>query len=192
MHGRHLSATRRAFLRVAPNPPSAVGPERTISLCRSAVRIISDRRDRRRRRGGLDDSGLSRPLTNLRRADHAGSRATNDDALVRGSAMKTTIALCVMLVAALGAQQLPTAPRPGGVASGPAPADAMKKFGVIRGRVLLANARPARRAQVSLATLNGFPRMVKADLDGRYEFTQVQPGDYLVSAGKSGYLVLEF
>jgi len=38
----------------------------------------------------------------------------------------------------------------------------------------------------------GFPRSVTADLDGRYEFTDVPAGDYRITAGKPGYLALEF
>jgi len=111
----------------------------------------------------------------------------------RAYALCLICALCLIGAATIGAQQIPTAPRPGGIAAPAPPATdvATKKPGVIRGRVLLANGRPARRALVSLAVVNGFPRMVKADLDGRYELTQVLPGDYRVSAGKPGYLVLE-
>ena len=112
----------------------------------------------------------------------------------RAYALCLICALCLIGAATIGAQQIPTAPRPGGIAAPAPPATdvATKKPGVIRGRVLLANGRPARRALVSLAVVNGFPRMVKTDLDGRYEFTQVLPGDYRVSAGKPGYLVIEF
>ncbi|HEV3058417.1 MAG TPA: carboxypeptidase-like regulatory domain-containing protein [Vicinamibacterales bacterium] len=65
--------------------------------------------------------------------------------------------------------------------------------GTIRGRILTANERPARRASVwILPPTGGFPRTVSADLQGRYEFTAVPAGDYRLSAGKPGYLALEY
>jgi carboxypeptidase family protein len=68
-----------------------------------------------------------------------------------------------------------------------------KPNGTIRGRILTPNGRPARRASVRmLAPTGGFPRTVAADFEGRYEFTEVAAGDYRISAGKPGYIVLEF
>jgi hypothetical protein len=68
-----------------------------------------------------------------------------------------------------------------------------KPTGTIRGRILTANERPARRASVwILPPTGGIPRTVVADLQGRYEFTEVPAGDYRLSAGKPGYLALEY
>jgi hypothetical protein len=65
--------------------------------------------------------------------------------------------------------------------------------GIIRGQILTPAGRPARRASVRiLPPTGGFPRSVSADLEGRYEFTDVAAGDYRVSAGKPGYLAIEF
>jgi hypothetical protein len=63
----------------------------------------------------------------------------------------------------------------------------------LRGRILTANERPARRASVwILPPTGGFPRTVVADLQGRYEFTEVPAGDYRLTASKPGYLALEY
>src|SRR5258707_4256131 len=68
-----------------------------------------------------------------------------------------------------------------------------KPSGIVRGRILTATGRPARRASVRmLPPTGGFPRVVSADQDGRYEFTEVQAGEYRISAGKPGYLALEY
>jgi carboxypeptidase family protein len=68
-----------------------------------------------------------------------------------------------------------------------------KATAVIRGRILTANGRPARQASVRmLAPTGGVPRTATTDLDGRYEFTAVRAGDYRISAGKPGYVALEF
>jgi hypothetical protein len=98
--------------------------------------------------------------------------------------MRTIIALLIGATVAVSAQ-----------AQAPAPASgqADKRPGVIRGRILGPNGRPARRASVRiLEPTGGFPRSVSADMEGRYEFADVTPGDYRVTAGKPGYLSLEF
>ena len=52
---------------------------------------------------------------------------------------------------------------------------------------------PARRASVRmLPPTGGVPLTATADLDGRYEFTEVRAGDYRISAGKPGYVALEY
>jgi protocatechuate 3,4-dioxygenase beta subunit len=87
-----------------------------------------------------------------------------------------------------GPQQLPALQTPASTAGQNA-----KPTGIIRGRILASNGRPVRRASVRmLAVPPGFPRVVSADLDGRYEFTEVPAGDYRITAGKPGHLALEF
>jgi len=100
--------------------------------------------------------------------------------------------------------QTPGGQRPGEiVAPRPAPAaasagtsgdkngDPNKGTGVIRGRILLANGRPARRASIQLAS-SGPARATAADDDGKYELTELPADSYRLSAGKPGYLVLEY
>ena len=95
-------------------------------------------------------------------------------------------------------------PRPGEIVapkapSSPTPApgsadknsDPNKGTGVIRGRILLANGRPARRASIQLAS-SGPARATAADDDGRYELTELPADTYRLTAGKPGYLVLEY
>jgi protocatechuate 3,4-dioxygenase beta subunit len=73
------------------------------------------------------------------------------------------------------------------------PGQTDKPAGVIRGRILGPGGPPVRRASVQiLPPGGGFRRAVSADIEGRYAFTDVAPGDYRVSAGKPGYLSLEF
>src|SRR5207249_7053987 len=68
-----------------------------------------------------------------------------------------------------------------------------KPTGIIRGRILASNGRPVRRASVRmLPPAGGFQRAASADLEGRFEFTEVPAGDYRIAAGKPGYLALEF
>src|SRR4051794_6110986 len=95
--------------------------------------------------------------------------------------MKAALLLTLIGCASLAAAQPP-----------PGDADA-RGTAVIRGRILTAGGRPARRALVRiLAPSGGVPRTATADLDGRYEFTEVRAGDYRVSAGKPGYVALEY
>ena len=105
--------------------------------------------------------------------------------------------LAVLLgLSALASAQNPAPRQPGQVAPRPAPTvdPNAKPAGVIRGRILVANGRPARRASVRMMQWpdGGIPRVVSADLDGRYEFTEVAADDYRISAGKPGYLALEY
>jgi protocatechuate 3,4-dioxygenase beta subunit len=75
----------------------------------------------------------------------------------------------------------------------PTPDPNARPTGTIRGRIVVTNGRPARRASVRmLPPTGGMPRSVSADIDGRYEFTEVPAGDYRISAGKPGYLALEY
>jgi hypothetical protein len=114
--------------------------------------------------------------------------------------------------AAVLAAQNPSSSRPGEiVAPKPAPArpgagsagnpgspgnsdkntDPNKGTAIIRGHILLANGRPARRASIQLAS-NGSPKATAADDQGKYEFTDLPADSYRLSAGKPGYLVLEY
>jgi hypothetical protein len=95
--------------------------------------------------------------------------------------MKTVLVLALIACSAPAAAQAPSAD------------PNVKGTAVVRGRILTGSGRPARRALVRmLAPTAGGPRTVTADLDGRYEFTDVQAGDYRVSAGKPGYVALEY
>jgi protocatechuate 3,4-dioxygenase beta subunit len=95
--------------------------------------------------------------------------------------MKTGLLLALIGVASLAAAQPPLGDPD------------VKGTAVIRGRILIAGGRPARRASVQiLPPSGGVPRTATADLDGRYEFIEVRAGDYRVSAGKPGYAALEY
>jgi hypothetical protein len=66
--------------------------------------------------------------------------------------------------------------------------------GVLSGRVVDADTRtPVRRAVVRL-TSPRLPRRLtaRADLSGRFAFTDLPEGQYTLTAGKAGYLTLEF
>lgn len=69
--------------------------------------------------------------------------------------------------------------------------DPNKGTAIIRGRILLAGGRPARRASIQLTSTSA-PRATASDDDGRYEFTDLPADSYRLSAGKAGYLVLEY
>ena len=86
-----------------------------------------------------------------------------------------------------GAQRPGLPPRDTPVASKPA-------TGKIRGRVLAADTNaPLRRAQVTLlAGQLGVRRLTTTDGDGRYEFAEVAEGRYTISAGKGGYVTLQY
>ena len=63
--------------------------------------------------------------------------------------------------------------------------------GIIRGRILGPDAMPLRRAQIQLQPMSGAdgePRVTVTGDDGRYEFAQLQPGRYGLSASKGGYV----
>jgi uncharacterized protein (DUF2141 family) len=64
----------------------------------------------------------------------------------------------------------------------------------VRGRVFRADGRPLPRSRVRVmpvAPTSERPRTVEADLDGRYEFTGLRPGQYRLFASKAGYVGLE-
>ena len=112
------------------------------------------------------------------------------------------VLLLVLLVATVRAQipqspsstsrpGQPTGQRPATPASGATKnADPNKGTGVIRGRITLANGRPARRASIQLVSRGS--RATAAAEDGTYEFTDLPADLYRLSAGKPGYLVLEY
>jgi protocatechuate 3,4-dioxygenase beta subunit len=104
--------------------------------------------------------------------------------------------LGVLLPSGVAAQTAPPAgaPRPG-LPPRDTPALASKPAtGKIRGRVLAAETNaPLRRAQVTLlAGQLGVRRFTTTDADGRYEFADVAEGRYTVSAGKGGYVTLQY
>ena len=112
------------------------------------------------------------------------------------------IAAAVVLASALVAAQgqPPGAARPGEIPSAKAPAPPaaganpnthpITTTGTIRGRITLADGRPARRASIQL--VSSAERATAADDEGKYEFTELPPESYRLSAGKPGYLVLEY
>jgi protocatechuate 3,4-dioxygenase beta subunit len=101
--------------------------------------------------------------------------------------------LTLMMPAGVAAQTAPAGtPRPG-----LPPRDtplSKPATGKIRGRVLAAEtSAPLRRAQVTLlAGQLGVRRLTTTDGDGRYEFAEVAEGRYNVSAGKGGYVTLQY
>ena len=114
--------------------------------------------------------------------------------------MKTSqyLLLLFLLVVTLQAQGPSTAlpgqvalPKPATPPSGETKnADPNKGTGIIRGRIMLANGRPARRASIQLVSRGS--RATAAGEDGTYQFTDLPADSYRLSAGKPGYLVLEY
>lgn len=103
---------------------------------------------------------------------------------------------------ALPAGQAPSVP--GGVAGAPVPGQPRRDTaaqpqptgtGRIRGRVVAAvtNA-PLRRVQMSLQWSENpqFRPIVMTDAEGRYEFAQLPPGKFSLSASKPGYVALQY
>ena len=65
--------------------------------------------------------------------------------------------------------------------------------GRLRGRVVQASgSTPLRLAQVTLTGDQNVRRMVTTDGEGRYEFTDLPAGTFTVSAGKPGFLTLQY
>lgn len=92
--------------------------------------------------------------------------------------------------------QSPGTPAPGQVTP---PRDAGPQTvigtGVIRGRISDADTGlPIRRASVQLGqrTMRGEPRATSTDDQGRFEFGELPPGDYLVNVRKPGYASLGY
>jgi protocatechuate 3,4-dioxygenase beta subunit len=106
----------------------------------------------------------------------------------------TTIG-AVLAVAALGAQDVP-GPRQGGRGRGFPPRDAQPQptgSSRVGGRVTTLDGTPVRRAQVSLASRDaGVRRGATTDNDGLFEFADLPAGRYTLSAGKTGYLTLNY
>jgi protocatechuate 3,4-dioxygenase beta subunit len=106
----------------------------------------------------------------------------------------TLIAAFLTLAAAQDPQVRPAAPV---VPPRDAPASAVPKgTGVIRGRVIAADGeRPIERVRLMLlgtAAAGSMPPTVTSDSDGRYAFTDLPPGRYLVRATRSGYLASSY
>ena len=102
--------------------------------------------------------------------------------------------LTLMLPTAVAAQTAPAGtPRPG-LPPRDTPLSKPAATGKIRGRVLAADTNaPLRRAQVTLlAGQLGVRRFTTTDADGRYEFADVAEGRYTVTAGKGGYVTLQY
>jgi Carboxypeptidase regulatory-like domain len=86
-------------------------------------------------------------------------------------------------------------PPPAGTAAAPSGATReAAPSGAIKGRIFGANGRPLIRAQVQLALAESGRSLgfASTDEEGRYEFTHLAGGDYRLSAGKFGYLVMEY
>jgi hypothetical protein len=72
--------------------------------------------------------------------------------------------------------------------------DSQPKPAVVRGRVVAADTgRPLRRSQITFVPTEGGPqRIATTNTQGRYDLIDVAPGRYTVSAGRSGYLRLQY
>src|SRR6188474_448438 len=103
--------------------------------------------------------------------------------------MKVASAVLFLIVAEATSSLSGQAPSGVGSANRPAAAS-----GTIRGRITGADTqRPLRRAQVTLTGVDlDAPRQANTSLDGRYEFKDLLPGRYTVSATRAGYLGLRY
>jgi hypothetical protein len=63
--------------------------------------------------------------------------------------------------------------------------------GALRGQILRGDGRPLARARIRLS-LGGTTRTTESEDDGSYEFQRLAPGDYIVSASKSGFVDATF
>ena len=115
------------------------------------------------------------------------------------SALSSWLLGCLLFAVVVAQAQSPSTSRPGQVTppkpvsppSGAAKnSDPGKGTGIIRGRIMLANGQPARRASIQLVSSGS--RATAAGEDGTYEFTDLPADSYRLSAGKPGYLVLEY
>lgn len=129
-------------------------------------------------------------MTRSRRRNVAGSTL-----LALGAA-----ALCMLAVDSARIEgQSPAASRPGEIIGKPAApppstpksGDPTKGTSTIRGRILLPNGRPARKASIQLVS-NGPAKATAADENGNYEFTELPADTYHLTAGRPGYIVLEY
>lgn len=102
--------------------------------------------------------------------------------------------VCAVCLIAEATAEAQTRPAPGAsiATQTSAPAETVAK-GAIRGRIFGANGRPLNRAQVQIVQADSGRSLgfAATDDEGRYEFTTLAPGDYRLSAGKAGYLVME-
>lgn len=125
----------------------------------------------------------------------AAPHARRQRLLVLSSAACTVLAALTIVMPAAAQTTAPTpAPRP--LSPPVPPRDAVPApagTGRIRGRVVLANdGQPLRRAQVTLTGEPNLRRQVTTDGDGRYEVSDLPAGRFTVSAGKGGFLTLQY
>jgi hypothetical protein len=110
---------------------------------------------------------------------------------------KTLVTIAVLLIGAVSAElragrssatpgQTPTAQGTTGVAK-------RRSVQSIRGRVLAADtSRPIRRARVILAGGGVATRSMSTNQEGRFEFRDLPPGRYTLSAARNGYLHITY
>jgi len=91
----------------------------------------------------------------------------------------------------VGQQQQPGQPAPRGIQERPR-ATAVASTGAIRGRIFAGAGRPAVRASVRILGRLGTNQSTLTDAEGRYEFIELKPDRYRITASKPGYLALDF
>jgi hypothetical protein len=76
----------------------------------------------------------------------------------------------------------------------PPPAIGLRTAGIIRGRVSHTDGLPARRARVMVSSAERLftPYATISDNDGRYEFADLRPGRYRITATDMGFRTVEF
>src|SRR3954466_4961007 len=73
------------------------------------------------------------------------------------------------------------------------PRDVKTGTGRIRGRVLSSDSgTPLRRAQVRLSGTDINPHSANTDGEGRFDFRDLPPGRFMLSATKSGYVTVQY